>query len=249
MENVVGLLTNDKKNTISTMMKYLSDIGYGVDFTVLESTDFGLPQARRRVFIIGVLGQWDDEWDTTGVKMIDNIKGIIKEKEPDVKTLNFPYPVGKTQCFTMKSILEENHGMPYLDTSEYITQVGEHRYRIKDGKKIGYTEFNAVPFETTIDYSFPKSKTRRGRNKEGFTKTLDQAVEIAVYDGIGFRRLTTKETFRLQGFSDEAHDKLKEAGFSERQMYARPSRSVSIPIVEAIGQAILEFDKGLKNNT
>lgn len=244
IENVVGLLTNDKKNTISIMMDELSKLGYGVDFTVYNSMDFGLPQQRRRVFIIGILGDFDESWEKTGTNLIDNIKDIIVEKKPNVKTLNFPFPEGKNKCNSLKNILEKNHGMPYLEFDEgFITKVGEHRYRVRDGKKIGYTEFDATPFETTIDYSFIRSKTRRGRVKQGVTKTLDQAVEVAVYDGTWFRRLTTKEAFRLQGFSDEAHDLLKEAGFSESQLYARPSRSVSIPIVEALGRAILKYDK------
>lgn len=246
IENVVGLLTNDKKNTISIMMDELSQIGYGVDFTVYSSVDFGLPQQRRRVFIVGVLGEFDEEWESTGTKLIDNVKEIILEKKPNTKRLNFPFPHGNKKCTTLKNILEENHGMPYLDFNEgFITKVGEHKYRVRDGKKIGYTEFEAVPNETTVDYSFINSKTRRGRVKQGVTKTLDQAVEIAVYDGFGFRRLTTKEVFRLQGFPDKFHDLLKESGFSTRQLYARPSRSVSIPIVQALGRSIIEYDKSL----
>ncbi len=55
LENVKGLLSNKKGKTFQTILKVLADLGYGVEWQVLNSKDFGVPQNRERVFIIGYL--------------------------------------------------------------------------------------------------------------------------------------------------------------------------------------------------
>lgn len=250
MENVPGLLNHDKRRTISIMMKSLSDAGYCVDFTVLTSTDFGLPQKRSRVFIIGVLAGESEVWAETGVKQIDATKKAVKENFEDVTSFNFPFPKGTDVCTSMRSVIDEHIQVPeYIEFGDFLQDLGGGNYRIKDGTVKGYSDFTAIPNETTIDYTFTTSKTRRGRIKHGATKTLDQSVDVALYDGTGFRRISAREVFRLQGFSDTAYESLLNAGFSESQLYKRPARSVSIPIVKAIGKAIQEYDRSNQRKT
>jgi len=55
-ENVKGLLSHDQGRTFQTILGVLSDIGYFVEWQVLNSKDFGVPQNRERVFIVGHLG-------------------------------------------------------------------------------------------------------------------------------------------------------------------------------------------------
>lgn len=244
IENVFGLITNNKMKSITTIVKLLSDSGYSTDFTVLDSRDFNLPQYRRRVFIVAVLNHHEAQWELNDpTKTVNDVKRHILNEHPDVKMLNFPYVRETIKSTSLAWVLEDVENPEYIEFEDFITPLGDNKFRIHTGKKIGYDEFEAIPFETTIDYTYPKSKTRRGRVKQHCTKTLDQAVEVAVFDGRWFRRITTKETFRLQGFPDEIHDKLKEAGFSKNQLYARPSRSISIPIVKELAKSIKKFDE------
>ena len=55
LENVKGLLSHDKGRTFETILEALDELGYNVEWQVLNSKDFGVPQNRERVFIIGHL--------------------------------------------------------------------------------------------------------------------------------------------------------------------------------------------------
>lgn len=56
LENVKGLLSHDSGKTFQTIVGVLTDLGYFVEWQVLNSKDFGVPQNRERVFIVGHLG-------------------------------------------------------------------------------------------------------------------------------------------------------------------------------------------------
>lgn len=55
LENVKGLLNHDKGNTFKTILRALDGLGYDVEWQVLNSKNFSVPQNRERVFIIGHL--------------------------------------------------------------------------------------------------------------------------------------------------------------------------------------------------
>lgn len=56
LENVKGLLSHDSGRTFGTILSTFSDLGYFLEWQVLNSKDFGVPQNRERVFIVGHLG-------------------------------------------------------------------------------------------------------------------------------------------------------------------------------------------------
>ncbi len=57
LENVPGLLSSDKGRDFALVLGSLAELGYGVSWRILDSQFFGVPQRRRRVFIVGCLGR------------------------------------------------------------------------------------------------------------------------------------------------------------------------------------------------
>lgn len=55
LENVPGLLSHDQGRTFTAILSTLSELGYHVEFQVLNSKDFGVPQSRKRLYIVGYL--------------------------------------------------------------------------------------------------------------------------------------------------------------------------------------------------
>jgi DNA (cytosine-5)-methyltransferase 1 len=57
-ENVPGVLSSNGGEDFACLLKGMAELGYGFAYRVLDAQHFGVPQRRRRVFVIGCLGDW-----------------------------------------------------------------------------------------------------------------------------------------------------------------------------------------------
>jgi len=81
LENVEGLLTNDNGNTIKVILEKLKALNYNVSYKVINSVDFGVPQNRKRLYIVGKQGvSVDLETDYPEVKSV-KFGDIIEHQE------------------------------------------------------------------------------------------------------------------------------------------------------------------------
>jgi len=58
IENVSGLLSSNKGGDFGVLLQTMAEIGYAVGWRTLNSKNFGVPQSRQRVYIVGCLGDW-----------------------------------------------------------------------------------------------------------------------------------------------------------------------------------------------
>lgn len=82
LENVKQLVGHDKGRTMKTIYSVLTDLGYTVEHKVLNALDFGLPQKRERVFIVGYLGPMTFPWVKEKIPMKPLSEILEKEVDP-----------------------------------------------------------------------------------------------------------------------------------------------------------------------
>ena len=101
---------------------------------------------------------------------------------------------------------------------------------IKEATKQGYAI--AEPGDS-INFEHPNSKTRRGRVGKGIANTLTTSCNQGTLDDFRIRKLTPLETWRLQGFPDEAFRAAEQVN-SNSQLYKQAGNSVTVNVIEAI---------------
>ena len=112
--------------------------------------------------------------------------------------------------------------------------------KIKQATKQGYIEVHPGG---VFDYSFPDSKTRRGRviDNGNIAPTLETSCTTAkvVSEGktIEARRLTPRESFRLQGWSDDYFDKAEFVN-SDNALYKQAGNGVTVDVIKAIAERL-----------
>ena len=226
LENVPGLISHDGGRTFAKILGTLSDLGYGIEWSVLNSKHFGVPQSRKRLFIICYLdprcaGEILPVFGTGAKALIPVIRGR--------QGYNVYSAEGVAQTQT-------------ASTGGFGGKTGLYLL-IKEATKSGYKE--ATP-EDSVDLSFGGSNTRRGRVGRDIAHTLDcGSTQGIVERGGRIRRLMPRECLRLQGFAEDQIDRLL-AITSDAQAYKQAGNCVTVNVIEAIGRKLLAADNKLK---
>lgn len=232
LENVKGLLNHEGGATFETILRTLDELGYDVEWQVLNSKDY-VPQNRERVFIIGHLR---GECTRKIFPFSGNDEPLVElqRQQSSVNTITARYgeaagvgsyvveskqqeqvaiPAQDRQGIIVVGNLPGNHDQnsrvynsrgiaPTLSTMQGGGQ--EPKILIKEATTKGYAE--ALPGDS-VNISHPNSETRRGRVGKGIANTLLTGEEQAVVtDNYRIRKLTPRECWRLQGFPDWAFD-------------------------------------------
>ena len=134
---------------------------------------------------------------------------------------------------------QDRHGVLFQDCDEC-----PYGMQIREATKKGY---DIARCGDSINLSFPESKTRRGRVGKDLATTLETSCnQGTAFAGCGLiRRLTPRECWRLQGFTDEMFDKARAVN-SDNQLYRQAGNSVTVPVIYAIGKQILAAQKALE---
>ena len=234
LENVKQLKGHDKGKTLKTILEILrgenkhdipqdypvSDevrnsmnkkLNYAVDFRVLRANNFGIPQKRERIYIVGFNRDY-----------FQNANALDKKIEEMFSTLE-----QKKSVTRLGDVLEENSKVEEKYTisdrllAGHIRRRKEHKIK---GNGFGYSLFNTEsPFCNTISARY---------YKDGSEILIDQS-DINKNP----RKLTPRECARIQGFPDE----FNVSAVSDVQIYKQFGNSVSVPVIRSLSKEILKI--------
>lgn len=227
LENVKGLVSHDKGNTLKTILSQLSQLGYYVHWTVLSSLDFGLPQKRERWYCVGFN-----------------------------KNVPFKFPQGNKVQHVLRSIIELGETNPSLNLTDFEIKRIEYHFQqasleervmhdnskyAKNTKKGKFGIFSYQKTDGSLRFHVgDKAKTQI---QEAFYACLDTYAPTIIAGRVPKlwdikRKLSVLEAKRLQGFPDDFLMPV-----SDSQAYKQLGNSISIPVVKAILTAMMESYK------
>lgn len=212
LENVKGLRNHDKGKTLSTILNVLrNDLGYYVpDPEIINAKNFGVPQNRERIFIVGF--------------------------RQDLGITQFSYPEKLDKKIVFEDIKEKSvvPSKYYLST-QYLSTLKQHKQR-HENKGNGFG-FEIIP-DDGIANAVVCGGMGRERNLvyddrlEDFTPTTKIKGEV---NREYIRKMTPREWARLQGFPDEFVIPVADAS-----AYKQFGNSVAVPAIRATANEIIK---------
>jgi len=123
LENVKGLLSHDGGKTFETMCAVLNDIGYAIDFRVLNSKHYGVPQNRERIFIVCDRDAEHEEWNVEGTGVVAKAKR--RAQALGIRTFNFDFPTDGDVTTRLRDVLETQVDEKYYLSEEKTAKLVE----------------------------------------------------------------------------------------------------------------------------
>lgn len=268
-ENVKNLLSIDGGTGFLNVIGEMAERGYSVEWKVYNSKDYGVPQNRERVYIVGYIG----ERCTSGLLPIKRESAAVIEQVGNLRktnsfggnpqtgrvystagiapTLNTcgggnrePKIISARACLTPDREEKRQNGRRLKDEGEpafTLTSQDRHGVLIRTANKQGYM---TAQVGDGVDLAYPDSETRRGRVQPQRSNTLTTSDNLGVLvddETIQIRKLTPKECWRLQGFTDEQFNKAVAVN-SNSQLYKQAGNAVTVNVVEEIGKHIMKIE-------
>jgi len=219
LENVKGLTNHNKGRTLKTILKVLrEELNYYVpDPKIINAKNFGVPQNRERIFIVG-------------------FKNKLSARE-----FEYPKPIDKKVKFA--DIKEENEvSVKYYLSTQYQKTLRNHKERHKSkGNGFGFE----IIKDNQCANAIVVGGMGRERNiviDDRLTNFNPITKIKGKVNRNGWRRMTPREWARLQGFPDNYEIKVSDA-----QAYKQLGNSVAIPAIQATAKKIVKILKEKNN--
>lgn len=250
MENVPGLLSHDGGRTFETILTALVELGYHIEWCVHNSVHFGIPQQRKRLYIIGYLrAECAGKIFPLSCGHAKTLKELISG--PQGQRV---YEVSGTACTqtacsggwggkTGLYFIDMNTEPKITDTARCITarqDSGVSNYRGEHSAVLVTDEPRAI---LTPDREKVRQQGRRIKEANEPMFTITAQDRHGVWHKGRIRKLMPIECWRLQGFTDEQFYKARKTGLSDGQLYKLAGNAVSVPVVSAIGRKIKALDE------
>lgn len=251
-ENVPGVLSSNGGRDFGTFLTALGELGYGFAYRVLDAQYFGVAQRRRRVFVVGHLGDWRSAAEVLfePKSLCRDIKKGRKTREETSKyagrgIARISPTIGCELAKQVNNQMVKNAEAFYIPELFALAENIIGRQPMNGGNGDGFTEggpmytLNATGvhgvaidvYNQTIDGDVAATLTEAcgGSNTSG----------PKVMQGMQVRRLTPIECERLQGFPDGYTDiKSNGKATSDGSRYKALGNSMAVPVMKWIGNRI-----------
>jgi len=229
-ENVPGVLSSADGRDFGSFLGGLAILGYGFAYRVLDAQYFGVAQRRKRVFVVGYLG----DWRPAAAVLFErhSLQGhpapSRKAREGAAASTSASTSVGSLCARTGRSIsvqdAEQGHLMPIMHSEVCpALKARDHKGPSSDGDGDGDGAI-LVPMQP-IAY------------------TIDTWATQGVAQAMAVRRLTPVECERLQGFPDKYTDiQRKGKATPDGPRYKALGNSMAVPVMAWIGKRIQEVE-------
>jgi DNA (cytosine-5)-methyltransferase 1 len=242
LENVKNLISHDGTATIRRILSTLNEIGYTVDFTVINSLEAGVPQNRDRTYICGIFQGVTEKFNTD----IRNVKvGNLKHElnKTDFKGFNFFDKVAfKNRQIYIEDILEEEVKESYFfDTDKIATFLKQ----IDTGEGLKHHAKIIKIFDLPREVHNDLERQRRVYSIKGISPTVlaradSTKILVNTSKGNRIRKITPIENFYIQGFDKHFVKNIQATGMSATQMYKQSGNAVSPPVITGILKQLYE---------
>lgn len=234
VENVKNLLSIDNGWGFFKILSEMAKRGYNVQWRVYNSKDYGVPQNRERVYIVGHLGErCGRELLPVARKSERALKKVIDGSQGD--------RVYKPELSCTPS--SQGGGMG-AKTGLYV--VG-HVGKVGQRSRVFHSCGNAGTL-TATDYKDPQKVMVDNEAIHDGVVEIKNATNhgtagvLMDTSPVRIRKLTPKECWRLQGFTDEQFEKAAKVN-SNTQLYKQAGNAVTVNVVEEIGKHIMKLIK------
>lgn len=217
LENVKGLAIHDKGRTLKTIIEHLNDAGYDVVTPkIINAMDFGVPQHRERIYIIG----------------------FRKDLHINIDNFRYPEPLTtKENRPRFRDIMEKDvPSVKYYLSTTYIETLKRHRARHEAaGHGFGYEiiDKDGVANAIVVGGMGRERNLIIDNRLTDFTPITNIKGEV---NREGIRRMTPREWARLQGFPDDYKIVVADAS-----AYKQFGNSVAIPAIQATAEVELKL--------
>lgn len=227
LENVKNLLQHDKGNTFKIIQNKLIELGYNISWKVLSAKEFGIPQHRERIVIIGIHNK--------------------RHKQFDFSTLNIDVPSQNLEQFLTTFVKDQKQLSLHTENYQYLSLA---EYCLIDPKFIKQQPKSGLIFcgyrnkklrvsgvlPNTEHLSRVHKQFNRIYDAKGMHPTIssqEASGRYFIYIDKRVRKLTLDECFALMGFPID----FKKIG-SKSKLYARIGNSVCVTMMSAIAKEI-----------
>ena len=217
LENVKGLAIHDKGRTLKTILEHLDDAGYDVvPPQILNAMDYGVPQHRERIYIIG----------------------FRKNLHVDISRFKYPEPTSTGNNRTkFRDVMEKQvPSVKYYLSDVYVETLKRHRSRHEAaGHGFGYEiiDIDGVANAIVVGGMGRERNLVIDKRLTDFTPVTNIKGKV---NRDGIRRMTPREWARLQGFPDTFKIVVADAS-----AYKQFGNSVAVPAIQATAEQELRF--------